>query len=128
MKERVRHVRGLLGLVTAVLLLGTPALAAADITYIYDELGRLRAVIDPSQTDGTAIYTYDAAGNILSITRQPSTQVSIIEFLPDSTALVTASLGPPSGFIDVQTLPTAGTYTILLDTRTVPYPKQTFRP
>jgi YD repeat-containing protein len=60
------------------------ALAHADITYIYDELGRLRAVIDPSQTDGTAIYSYDAVGNILSITRQSASQVSIIEFVPKS--------------------------------------------
>jgi len=63
-------------------LLGVSASADAAITYIYDELGRLRAVIDPSQTDGTAIYTYDAVGNILSITRQPASQVAIIEFNP----------------------------------------------
>jgi hypothetical protein len=56
--------------------------ATADIRYVYDELGRLRAVIDPSQTDGTAIYAYDAVGNITSITRQPATQVAIIEFRP----------------------------------------------
>jgi hypothetical protein len=34
---------------------------------------------------------------------------------PDGSALVTQSVGPPSGFLDVQTLPTAGTYTIVLD-------------
>jgi hypothetical protein len=71
--------------VAALLWSATPA--HADITYIYDELGRLRAVIDPSQTDGTAIYSYDAVGNILSITRQPAGQVSIIEFVPKSGAI-----------------------------------------
>jgi len=34
---------------------------------------------------------------------------------PDGSTLTSANVGPPNGFIDVQTLPTAGTYTILLD-------------
>jgi hypothetical protein len=63
-------------------LLLIPGAVTADIRYVYDELGRLRAVIDPSQTDGTAIYGYDAVGNITSITRQPASQVAIIEFRP----------------------------------------------
>ncbi len=98
MRERVGRVRGLLGLVTAGLLFGAPALAVADITYIYDELGRLRAVVDPSQTDGTAIYTYDAVGNILSITRQPSSQVAIIEFNPKSGPVGTTVTLQGNGF------------------------------
>ena len=55
---------------------------AADINYIYDELGRLRAVVDPNSD--TAVYNYDAVGNLLSITRQASTVVSVIEFTPNS--------------------------------------------
>lgn len=49
--------------------------------YLYDELGRLKAVLTPS--GDAAIYNYDAAGNIVSITRQLSTTVSILEFTPD---------------------------------------------
>ena len=34
---------------------------------VHDELGRLEAVIDPSQ--GVAVYRYDAVGNIVAIER-----------------------------------------------------------
>ena len=50
--------------------------------YIYDERGRLTGVITPN--GDVAIYAYDAAGNILSITRQQSSTVTIIEFTPNS--------------------------------------------
>jgi YD repeat-containing protein len=49
--------------------------------YLYDEVGRLKAVLTPS--GDAAIYNYDVAGNIVSITRQRSTTVSILEFTPD---------------------------------------------
>ncbi len=75
-KVRCRGLAIYLVVLLFVLLATTPS-ARADITYIYDELGRLRALIDPFQTDGTAIYTYDAVGNILSI---PAT----IEFKPEA--------------------------------------------
>src|SRR6478609_3853856 len=55
-------------------------LAANPIKYVYDELGRLLAVIDPS--GDTATYKYDAVGNIFSITRANSGQLSIISFTP----------------------------------------------
>jgi YD repeat-containing protein len=58
--------------------------AAADLTYIYDGLSRLRAVVDPAAD--TAIYSYDAVGNLLAITRQPSSQVTLIEFPPSGVA------------------------------------------
>ncbi len=64
--------------------------------YIYDELGRLKAVITPS--GDTAIYSYDAAGNILSITRQSSNQVSVIEFTPDQGTAGTAVTIYGTGF------------------------------
>ncbi len=51
------------------------------IRYVYDELGRLVAVID--QTGAAAIYQYDAVGNLLSITRQNPGVVSILEFTPN---------------------------------------------
>jgi YD repeat-containing protein len=55
-------------------------LAANPIKYVYDELGRLQAVIDPSGDSAT--YKYDAMGNILSISRANSSQLSIISFTP----------------------------------------------
>ena len=45
-----------------------PALTVADqAQYIYDDLGRLTQVIDGQ--GNVATYTYDAVGNLLSITR-----------------------------------------------------------
>ena len=52
------------------------------IKYVYDDLGRLVAVLDPA--GDTARYGYDSVGNLLSISRQISTLVSIIEFTPKS--------------------------------------------
>ncbi len=57
------------------------AAQAATIQYVYDELGRLIAEIDPASD--TTRYTYDAAGNLLSVTRSSSAQVSVISFSPD---------------------------------------------
>jgi len=54
----------------------------SGIQYVYDEVGRLIAVIDPS--GDTATYTYDAVGNILSIGRHATSTVSIISFTPKS--------------------------------------------
>jgi YD repeat-containing protein len=47
---------------------------------VYDELGRLIGAIDAS--GNAAVYSYDAVGNILSITRYASTQVSLFSFSP----------------------------------------------
>jgi len=55
---------------------------SVSVIYVYDELGRLRAVTEPASD--TAVYNYDAVGNLLSITRQSSALVSIIEFSPTS--------------------------------------------
>jgi YD repeat-containing protein len=72
----------------AIGVLGLPApfgqaiTSANAITYVYDDLGRLEAVIDPGQTNGMARYTYDGAGNLLSIARQSSTATSIVDFQP----------------------------------------------
>lgn len=56
--------------------------AQSTTVYIYDQLGRLIGVVDP--TAETAVYTYDANGNILSISRHSSSQVSIIGFTPNN--------------------------------------------
>ena len=52
------------------------------ISYVYDELGRLIAVTDPA--GDTARYSYDAVGNILSISRYSSSTLSLITFTPTS--------------------------------------------
>ena len=57
----------------------TPANA---ITHVYDDLGRLEAVIDPSQANGLARYIYDGSGNLLQITRQSATVSTIVDFSP----------------------------------------------
>src|SRR5262245_57239545 len=64
-------------------LLGAPIVSTQSaIQYVYDALGRLIAVID---TNGdTAVYHYDAVGNLLSIDRHASSQVSIVSFTPGS--------------------------------------------
>lgn len=80
--QRLCH---LAGTITLTLALVTGALAptvAADISYVYDQAGRLLAVIDPS-TD-TAIYAYDSVGNLTGITRQPSTTKAVLQFTPAS--------------------------------------------
>ena len=64
---------------------------ASAIKYIYDELGRLVGVVDPS--GDAATYRYDAVGNTLSISRLDSTSVSVIEFTPNS--------GPPSASVTI---------------------------
>lgn len=67
-------------LVALFALSAAPLPAQGNITYVYDDLGRLVAVIDPS--GDTARYYYDAVGNLLSISRAPSSQVSILYFSP----------------------------------------------
>lgn len=64
-----------------VCLLAVNLVLAQQVTYIYDELGRLVGVIDPNGEAAT--YEYDAVGNILSIGRIPASTLKIIEFTPD---------------------------------------------
>jgi len=61
---------------------------AQQIRYVYDDLGRLIAVID--QQGRTAIYEYDAVGNILAIRRPDTTgPVAITFFSPKKGAVGT---------------------------------------
>jgi YD repeat-containing protein len=53
---------------------------AATVLYVYDELGRLVAEIDPAAE--TTTYTYDAAGNLLAVSRGSSSQFRIVSFAP----------------------------------------------
>jgi len=54
----------------------------AGIVYIYDELQRLKSVINP--VGEAATYSYDSVGNLLSITRYNGSQTSVIDFNPKS--------------------------------------------
>jgi len=49
-------------------------------SYVYDPLGRLVGVI--LQNGNTVVYNYDAVGNLLSVTRQSSSQLAILTFSP----------------------------------------------
>jgi len=71
-------------------------LASNPIKYVYDELGRVQAVVDPS--GDTATYKYDAMGNILSITRGNSSQLSIISFTPQKGVVGTSVTINGTGF------------------------------
>ena len=62
---------------TCLLLVVGGGSARADVTYVYDALGRLVGVIDPSSD--TIVYAYDSVGNLLSVARYASSSVSIIE-------------------------------------------------
>ena len=79
--QRVRSTVRTVALILALSLTGFLPSGAGDISYVYDQLGRLMAVIDPA-TD-TAIYSYDAVGNLLGITRQNSATLAIFQFTPD---------------------------------------------
>ncbi|MFL5898394.1 MAG: IPT/TIG domain-containing protein, partial [Solirubrobacterales bacterium] len=48
--------------------------------FLHDSDGRLKAAVDPE--GGTAVYNWDAAGNLLSITRRESSELSIIQVSP----------------------------------------------
>jgi YD repeat-containing protein len=71
-----------------VLALTSPVIGNADgpITYAYDVLGRLVAVVDTSITSGTnaGAYKYDAVGNLTAITNNSATTVAIFSFLPNN--------------------------------------------
>lgn len=53
---------------------------ATTSLYVYDELGRLVADIDPAGE--TTTYTYDAAGNLLAVGRGSSSEFRVIAFTP----------------------------------------------
>ena len=55
--------------------------AAIGVSYSYDPTGRLSSITTP---DGSAVYHYDASGNITSIDRLPPGQLAIFQFAPQS--------------------------------------------
>jgi YD repeat-containing protein len=50
------------------------------IRYVYDDVGRLVGVVDAS--GNSAVYHYDAVGNVTSIDRYTSSQVVVIALSP----------------------------------------------
>ena len=71
-------------LVFVLAMLG-PAAALSDppanaFRHVHDADGRLKAAIDPE--GDTALYSWDATGNLLSIDRHPSDDLSIIQLSP----------------------------------------------
>lgn len=63
-------------------MLCIPAVPSADQSqYFYDALGRLTVVVDGQ--GNTAIYTYDAVGNLLSITRGTTPATTIANVAPN---------------------------------------------
>jgi YD repeat-containing protein len=71
--------------VCGFLLVVTGGLVGQQITYTYDQAGRLVGVVDPSGNG--ASYRYDAVGNIVSIQRYSSSQVGIFNFKPNSASV-----------------------------------------
>lgn len=84
----------------------TVAVATAGIVYIYDELQRLKSVIDP--IGEAATYAYDAVGNLLAIARNNASQTSIVDFNPNSGAVNTGVTIYGTGF---STTPSQNTIT-----------------
>ena len=81
---------------TCLLIVVGGGSARADVTYIYDTLGRLVGVIDPSSD--TAVYAYDSVGNLLNVARYASSTVSIIDFQPTAGPIGTVVTLQGTGF------------------------------
>ena len=70
----------LLVIVFTASLLSAGAQQGGTTTYVYDDNGRLHAVIAPNGE--AVIYEYDAAGNITAIRRLAADSLSILSFSP----------------------------------------------
>jgi len=80
-------IRLLPGLLVAWLVSWSSPLFAGEAQYAYDDLGRLTTVVD--EAGNTAIYNYDAVGNLLSIDRftPGGSGVGIYTLLPGKGAI-----------------------------------------
>lgn len=76
--------RKLLLLFGLMWLLTLGVFAQQTTRYIYDDNGRLKAVIAPSGE--VALYSYDPAGNLTGIQRIPATVTTNLDFTPKSGA------------------------------------------
>lgn len=85
------------------LLLSTCALVAlvgpvyADsVQYFYDSAGQLSAVVDP--VNGTAVYTYDAVGNLTQVARYAASAAVVANAVPGSGPVGTNVVISGTGF------------------------------
>ncbi|HEY4025087.1 MAG TPA: IPT/TIG domain-containing protein, partial [Candidatus Dormibacteraeota bacterium] len=91
-RPRARYFGRLVAVLAAVLVVATQAAtgtgvvvaraAGGGIAYAYDDSGRLLSATVPG--GDTAVYNYDAVGNLLSIARHPSSDLSIVHFSPSN--------------------------------------------
>ena len=81
---------------TATANISLAGLGTDTINYVYDQVGRLVGVIDAQ--GGAATYSYDAVGNIVSISTGSSSQTSIMQFTPSSAAVGTTVTIYGTGF------------------------------
>ena len=70
--------------------------AAADVIYIYDDVGRLTGVIDAA--GDSAGYRYDAAGNLVGIQRAAPGGPAITSFTPATGGIGAAVTISGTGF------------------------------
>lgn len=70
------------GLPSPAYFLATAPAHAIDLTYAYDDLGRLKLVVDPQSANEAALYTYDVVGNLTGIERRSAALLSLVEFSP----------------------------------------------
>lgn len=82
MSLRTRLIAWPIVVLLAVLFITDTSRGQSGVQYFYDQLGRLVGVIDTS--GNAAGYNYDAVGNLLSISRYTSSQVSALNFTPTS--------------------------------------------
>ena len=83
--KRTAFQRALAALVASSLVLGLSAAALArqggtTTRYVYDENGRLQAVVAP--TGEAAVYEYDPAGNITAVRRLAADALALFSFAP----------------------------------------------
>jgi YD repeat-containing protein len=84
-----------------ILLLTTVSFSQGTTQYVYDDNGRLQAVI--SSGGETAVYHYDEAGNLILISRQDHPVVSLNSFSPDSGTAGTEITVLGTGFKNILT-------------------------
>jgi len=86
---RIKTIAGLV-LLLAASVMPLSAQSTAPVQYSYDDLGRLIKVVDPN--GNVATYSYDAVGNLLSISRSalPSPNaLAILNFTPQQGGVAT---------------------------------------
>jgi YD repeat-containing protein len=71
-----------ISLIAILACLAHPLNAFAGDTYVYDPAGRLKAVVD--SLGRSAVYNYDLAGNLRSITNGDSSHTAVYTIAPNN--------------------------------------------